>query len=173
MTKYGVFDGDGRPTAFYSDDIHGQIGSDGCLIPSDAAEITDADWQLYLSGKYYRDADGLCTEILTEVLLTDVIADRLMVLKSEVCLYIYGVYDAGTQASMQALWSQDATSAAVKTDIEAVWAWIASIMAYYYQCKSAIGALVDVESVEAYGWDFTQFDATCPDVTLQAIFGVL
>lgn len=102
--------------------------------------------------------------------LPAMIAKKLGTLNSELSAYIYGVYDAGTQASMQALYIGAGTPAEVKTDIESVWAWIASIMTYYYSRKSEIAAATDVRRVAESVWDFTRFDATRPDVTLQGIF---
>ena len=166
--KWGVFNEDGLPTAFYDADLHAVEA-----IPEAAVEISDADWQSYLSGQYYRDAEGQCVARTIVVDLPSEIANRQAVLNRELGAYIYGVYDAGTQASMQALWSQAATPAAVKTDIESVWAWIASIMTYYYQCKSEIAALTDADAVAAYTWDFSRFDATLPAVTLQGIFAAI
>ena len=160
---YGLFDPNGLPAGFYSEDVYQ-------TIPENAVQISDQDWQRYLTGGYYRDSDGVCTQIAVEVVLADLIAARQGSLNSDLNAYIYEVYDAGTQASMQALYSRSTTSETIKAQIEAVWEWIASIVSYYYQCKSRIGALTDAASVAAYTWDFAQFDATCPDVTLQAIF---
>jgi len=41
-------------------------------------------------------------------------------------------------------------------------------MAYYYGKKAAIR---DGENYAAVSWDFTQFDATDPGVSLEAIMG--
>lgn len=39
MKKFAEFDGDGFPTAFYSDEIHGN------QMPEDAIQITEAQWR--------------------------------------------------------------------------------------------------------------------------------
>lgn len=60
MTKYAVFTNDGFPNGFYAEDVHGERFIDGkpnpqCLIPSDAIEITDEQWQTLLSGGHKWD----------------------------------------------------------------------------------------------------------------------
>ena len=83
MTKYATFDSDGFPTAFYSEDIHGDrerpvygdapepsednpqperpiVGYEpnpNCLIPADAIEITDEQWREFLANPGRRKWD--------------------------------------------------------------------------------------------------------------------
>ena len=155
-----------KPTGFYHTNVIPE--SD---IPQNAIEITAAQFDELTSNRSSRRwKDGQVVEYAAPVDQDAAIAARQTALNKELGAYIYGIYDAGTQASMQAIWSQDTTPAAVKSDIEAVWAWIALIMTYYYQCKSEIAALTDADVVAAYTWDFSQFDASCPAVTLQGIF---
>lgn len=59
MTKFAIINQDGFPTAFYAEDIHGMRKIDGkpnpdCLIPSEAIEITDDQWQEFLSNVMAR-----------------------------------------------------------------------------------------------------------------------
>lgn len=50
--KYAVIDATGRPTAFYSDDVH-------ATIPENAVQISDADWQTFLSDQSaYKFVNG-------------------------------------------------------------------------------------------------------------------
>lgn len=54
MTKYAVFEKSGFPIAFYSSEIHGTMGEDASLVPTDAIEITDAQWQDFIDNQGYR-----------------------------------------------------------------------------------------------------------------------
>lgn len=79
MTRYAIFDANGFPTAFYSDDVHGprmlpvfttpppteddpdptpvQTGTKqnpDCTIPAEAIEISDIQWQEFLSNQGLR-----------------------------------------------------------------------------------------------------------------------
>lgn len=58
MTKYAAFDADGFPVAFYTPELHGAKGSPGSMIPLDATEITDAQWQEFIDNTGYRRWDG-------------------------------------------------------------------------------------------------------------------
>ena len=56
MNIYAVFDGDGKATAFFNDEINS-------IIPDNAVSISDTDWHRYLSGGYHRDSQtGKCVE---------------------------------------------------------------------------------------------------------------
>ena len=79
--------------------------------------------------------------------------------------YIYSRYDAGTQASFLSLHADPATPQAGKTSIESVWAWIKSVMTHYYGVRDQILAGNVVK------WNFSQFDATDPDVKLRDFMG--
>ncbi|WP_025199132.1 hypothetical protein [Brucella sp. BO2] len=48
MTKFAIFDEQGLPKAFYSEDVHGHQGTPGCLIPDDAIEISDEQWMDFI-----------------------------------------------------------------------------------------------------------------------------
>ncbi len=48
MKKYATFDAVGLPTAFYSEDIHGEN------IPANAIEITESQWQEFLDNQGAR-----------------------------------------------------------------------------------------------------------------------
>lgn len=49
--KFAIFDADGRPTGFYSRDINP-------VIPRDAIQITDAQWQEFIDNNGLRMWDG-------------------------------------------------------------------------------------------------------------------
>jgi len=89
-------------------------------------------------------------------------------LTTEVNTYINAHYDQGSQASFQALYSLPATPQAVKDAILPLWPWIQAVMAYYYGKKAAIR---DGENYAAVSWDFSQFDATDPNVSLESLMG--
>ncbi|PKN23183.1 MAG: hypothetical protein CVU64_24175 [Deltaproteobacteria bacterium HGW-Deltaproteobacteria-21] len=100
-------------------------------------------------------------------------AHRQTELKTALRQYIYSHYDAGTQATMQALYVRDDTPVVVKDKLSAVWSWISMVLTFYYQTKEAIGNLPDAEAIISHAWDFAQFDALRPDVTLQGIYSGL
>ena len=79
--------------------------------------------------------------------------------------YIFQYYDAGTQISFNSIYVHPATEQEAKTALESVWAWISSIMQYYYTQKAQIESSV----ITSATWDFTQFDATKPPVTLASL----
>jgi hypothetical protein len=79
--------------------------------------------------------------------------------------YIYSKYDQGTQASLQALHSDSSSPPELKQAIESMWAWIRSVMQYYYQRKA------EILSGQVVKWDFTQFDSTDPGISLGALMG--
>lgn len=54
MKTFGIFDESGAPLAFYNEDIHGAVGSAGCLIPSEAIEITYSQWLEFINNNGER-----------------------------------------------------------------------------------------------------------------------
>ena len=93
-------------------------------------------------------------------LVPSAIQERFLSLNRDVQQYIYTHYDAGTQASFLSLHADPSTPAEGKTAIESVWAWVKIVMSYYYAIKAQVLA-GDIVS-----WDFTQFDATDPNIQL-------
>lgn len=95
-------------------------------------------------------------------------AVRIEELRSSCSGYIFGHYDAGTQASLNALFtegqSQGYTNRVAR--IRLVVSWVGTCLDYYYSVKDAIGKAADPASVS---WDFGQFDATIPDVSLRDV----
>ncbi len=112
----------------------------------------------------YRSKTLLVTRI------NNITNDIVGVLNSDVNTYIHGYYDAGTQQTFQALIAMDSVPQAVKDDIWLIWPWIQSALAYYYGKKAEVLSAEDPKTVT---WDFSQFDATKPDVTLAGIMAEL
>jgi len=82
--------------------------------------------------------------------------------------YIYSKYKSGTQQSMQAIFADPDTTEGVKTLIKSVWNWIrkTGVLPYYYGKKVQIGNAGGTDVLLSICWDFSQFDATDPDVKL-------
>jgi len=98
---------------------------------------------------------------------TGTMRDRVLEqINTEVNAYICSHYDMGTQASFQAVYVMDGTPLEVKTALLGVWAWVQSVLGYYYTKKAEIAAAGEPETVT---WDFSQFDATDPQVSLQSL----
>ena len=88
-------------------------------------------------------------------------------LNQDVSLYICGHYDMGTQNSIQAIYTNPETSETAKTLIDSMFAWIRDeCLTYYYDIKAELFASDEPEMVT---WDFSQFDATKPDVSLSSL----
>jgi len=68
-------------------------------------------------------------------------------------------FDAGTQASLLAIFVDPDTPEAVRTRLFAVRDWTDSVLDYYYEKKEEIQIAEDPSSV---GWDFFPFDDTVP-----------
>jgi hypothetical protein len=109
-------------------------------------------------------------ENLTVKYASPVIVHRLNKINSEVNTYINSHYDQGTQSSFNGIYAKRDTSDTVKDDLDLVWGWIASVMGYYYGKKNDI---LTLEAFDEVTWDFSQFDATKPDVTLAGIMAEL
>jgi hypothetical protein len=89
-------------------------------------------------------------------------------INTDVNNYITNYYDAGTQQSFNGIYSKRSTLDTVRDYLDPVWDWISTIMVYYYGIKSDILA-ANLEDFGLITWDFSQFDATKPDVTLQVL----
>jgi hypothetical protein len=50
MQRYGIFHQDGRPRAFYSEDVHDKQGERPSRVPAEAVPIAEEDWQAYVAG---------------------------------------------------------------------------------------------------------------------------
>ena len=84
--------------------------------------------------------------------------------------YLYGKYDIGTQMSLKETKDRDDTPAEIKASLDGLYLWILSVMGYYYTKKAAIRDAVD-DSWQTETWDFSQFDATDPKISLEALMG--
>lgn len=87
-------------------------------------------------------------------------------LNREVGEYIYARYDQGTQASFLALMQDARMSQVVKDQITTFWDWTRLVLGYYYQKKQEILTIENWAGVE---WDYAQFDALDPQVSLGAL----
>ena len=93
---------------------------------------------------------------------------KLEELNQAVQVYIYTKYDIGTQASLQAIDTRPTTPQVVRDQLNLLFEWIAGVMNYYYGKKDDIIAATDYNSIT---WDFSQFDATDPNISLKDYMG--
>lgn len=89
-------------------------------------------------------------------------------LNQDIGAYVYGHYDPGTQQTFQAMLAMDDIPEETKTAIKTVFPWVHSCLGYYYTKKAEILAS---NTPELIVWDFSQFDATKPEVSLSSIVG--
>jgi hypothetical protein len=94
-------------------------------------------------------------------------------INTDVNTYINSYYDPGTQQTFTAIYTQQDTPTAVKDYLDPVLIWISSIMTYYYGKKTSIADAASISALEGITWDFDTFDATVPDVSLQALMVLL
>jgi len=87
-------------------------------------------------------------------------------LNQDVGAYIYEHYDPGTQQTFQAMLAMDDTPEETKTAIKTVFPWVQACLKYYYKNKAEI---LKSNIPELIVWDFSQFDAAKPDVSLGSI----
>ena len=116
----------------------------------------------------YYQYDILKKPIDTNTTLTNLKSIIETELRTQNDAYIYSGYKAGTQQSMQAIFADPDTAEATKTLIKSVWSWIRTtgVLPYYYTKKLEIGNAGDTDVLLSICWDFSQFDATDPDVKL-------
>jgi hypothetical protein len=104
--------------------------------------------------------------------LTEEQTSILTQINNDVNTYINNYYDVGTQQSFTAVYVKYNTDE-VKNYLNPVWDWINTIMVYYYGKKQTIVDAANITTLKAITWDFTTFDATKPDVSLQALMASL
>jgi hypothetical protein len=151
------------------------------LSPSDqtACEEAEGTWvTVFDTAEKAILANGqwIPEEVITKVSFDDSHAytgdmrtRKLEELNQDLQTYLYTKYDVGTQISFQAIDSRADTPQAVKDSMAALFAWISGVMNHYYAKKIAVRDNADWEAVT---WDFaTSFDATDPDVSLEALMG--
>ena len=93
---------------------------------------------------------------------------KLEELNTDLQTYLYTKYDVGTQISFQAIETRVDTPEVVKTALGTLFTWISGVMNYYYARKIAIR---DGEGWQEETWDYTTFDATDPEISLEALMG--
>lgn len=135
------------------------------LVPYGIEEITVGEGEEAI--QQYRCQHLLLDHQPTDDDVRTAIAAQL---NAEVGAYVYAHYDAGTQGTLQALMTMDTVPQAVKDDILTIWPWIQSALAYYYEKKAEILSADDPKIIT---WDFAQFDASKPNVTLAGIMAAL
>jgi hypothetical protein len=156
-----------------------KLTESGVIRQTDNASIPNAeansDWQEYQTwlsegntpiplppSKYYDLVDDEWVHNITAHK-----TDMLTLLNQDVQTYIYTKYDIGTQASLQAIYTQSDTQQVIKDQFDLLFVWIASVMNYYYTTKKNIRDTED-DSWEDIIWDFTTFNATDPNVSLES-----
>ena len=116
----------------------------------------------------YYQYDILKKPLDTNTTLTNLKSIIETELRTQNDAYIYSRYKAGTQQSMQAIFADPDTTEEVKTLIKSVWNWIrkTGVLPYYYGKKVEIESAASVDALLSIFWDFSQFDATDPNVKL-------
>ena len=61
--KYGTFDDLGVPIGFYDTGRHGMIGTEECVIPDDAAALTDVQWNEFIENSGFRVWDPIAKDV--------------------------------------------------------------------------------------------------------------
>ena len=114
-------------------------------------------------------------EVITKVPFTDSHAltgdmrtRKLEDLNTDLQTYLYTKYDVGTQISFQAIETRVDTPEVIKTALGTLFTWISGVMNYYYTKKAVIR---DTEDWQTETWDFTTYDATDPNISLEALMG--
>ena len=157
-------------------------------------QINEMDWFKYIDVEPEYDSDTEYLSHTDQINATNVtaiytvedytaeqIADALEMaqtpilteINTDVNTYINSYYDPGTQQTFTAIYTQQDTPTAVKDYLDPVLVWISSIMTYYYGKKTSIADATTLTILGAITWDFDTFDATKPDVSLQALMALL
>ena len=91
--------------------------------------------------------------------------------KIQVTSYIAKHYDAGQQASLQALWIEATNKLYLnrKAQIQSVLDWVKSVLAHFYAKLDEIDAAVDSTALAAVTVNLAQFDATDPLVSVKTM----
>jgi len=87
---------------------------------------------------------------------------KLAKLKKEFEDFICSHYNQGTQASFLSLYqiAKDSGNTDVINEIQKVWDWISSVMAYYYQTKNEIRNAETEEALDEIIWDWGVVEET-------------
>ena len=130
-------------------------------------DMTPAYYQVLETGKVVRKSD----EEIAEVIKLKAVTAVKKQLEEDLHTYIDAAFDSGTQRSFLALTLDQSVPDEVKAQIGAVWTWLRDeVMGYYYAKKAEIEASTEPASVV---WDFSQKDATKPNVTLRTLMANL
>jgi hypothetical protein len=90
-------------------------------------------------------------------------------LKSECYAYIVSRYDIGVQMSMAGKLADSRTPTPARASVEQVIDWVDSVMEYYYTTKLTIIEITDQAVLASFTWDYYQFDATDPLISMESI----
>jgi len=94
-------------------------------------------------------------------------------LLGELYIYLDENYNSTIMASLSLVAQMPATATEVKQDILAIANWIVSVDKYFFSTRETINNAVDTTAVINVSWDFSQFDATKPSITIKSIFDQL
>lgn len=130
---------------------------------------SDADIQIkvesFLASKGYNVADPIQPTLIGAIKL------RSYQLRTQVNTYISAKYDAGQQATINALWNEGNSKGLVnrKAKCQAVLDWVNSVLAVFYQRLGTVAASLDIPSALAVTMDLAPFDATVPPDSIKGI----
>lgn len=66
----------------------------------------------------------------------------------------------------------DAAGGSQKTYVATLWTWMDTVGAYFAGKADDIDAAADKTALDAVTWDFSTFDATDPEITIQGYYSV-
>jgi hypothetical protein len=97
---------------------------------------------------------------------------RATSLGHDVRMYTENRYPPHKQRTLSHYRGLPTTSQASKDAIDSAWAWLNSVLVYYYQKEDEVVAAADETALYAIAWDMSPFDATDPNVTIRATLGL-
>ena len=130
----------------------------------------------YNGGIVWEGEEGTCPSQYASVPMTlteykGII--QLPQINADVNEYINNYYDVGTQQTFTAIYTKRSTPDTARNYLDPVWDWIETVMTYYYGKKTDITNATTLTALRAITWDFETFDATKPNVSLQALMDSL
>ena len=152
---------------FKLSDVHGDLSSD-----PDCIELTDAHYAELQA----KEANGIAGYIVDENGFVDVIElglDKTILFKQmekDVQKYLYSKYDNGTQMTLQAMYSDPDSTEELKASIKTIWGWIKTVLQYYFTKRAYLDSC---EDLTGFSYDFQQFDASKPDITLEGLMNAI
>jgi hypothetical protein len=130
--------------------------NDSCEIEADASQQATIDAVVAA-----HDPEGLTTNQ----------HKMYRTISLEVQTYLFAHYDANTQKSLTAMYDRaentGKTNRAAHVGPALDWV-LETVLSYFYGKKDAIYATTTQAELDAIAWDFDQFDASDPGVTIQS-----